>query len=538
MCTRAHLNYYLLEETVMGEDVRYFHGNAFENDIDDTFVALVTQAAPYLRPPAPAAPLASTLSPKTPVPVPTPAPVPVPVPLKIERIAPAPLGYVRAIVEPRRAPPLRDPLWALALVLALAYLAYLTYVGGRGGATSHREFVFALSRALARADARRAIFEFPLVRLAVARLGGALVARALLFVAPLAVVALLVVRAAGRAVAVGVCAAACLGVAAAALRASALLFAHDAVSLALLCVALAFVALIALYLVYVARAALLAFGAVLEDAARIVVAALPALLAATLLLGALYACAVAWLFVTLADHLTATVSSVVDGDGGSIFIGGSATAVYFCVLMLLWLTNLFGAVLRVGVARGALAWSRAESVNAGVARGIFLGATLSLGSLALAALLVALVELVYVALERTRALFKHLGLSLVARVLKIVLLLVRSLLKTVNSFVYVEIAFFNISFWEAGARVGARLGKTCVQVGGVAYVLVALRAGVAALAVALAAHTLGEWRGALAAFAVCYCAAALPAAWLESAAHARLVLDADAADHASPVSQC
>lgn len=500
-----------------------------------------------------------------------PAPTPAPAPAPRRVVLPEPMSA--------RGATLRDPLAALALVLALAYLAYLTAASGR---TGNVDFVFSLARALVSARARAVVFEFPLIRWLLARFGGPLSVAAAAATLPVSFVALLLVRVAGRAVVVVSCFGALAAVLGVALRGAAFFFASDAVAAALFFVGVAFVALVLIYMLYLNVAALVDYGRLFEDAAAIVFAALPALCVATLVIGALYVGFVAWLGVTLAAILTSDIGALVAGrrlvadgapngldlglglglDAGAIpvgaaehvvFVGGSAANVYFCVLMGFWGLNILGGAMRVAVARGAHAWSRGASANAGVLGGLARALTLSLGSLAIAAFLVAVVEWTHAVLSRTRFVVKRLCLAQVAALLKVPLLALRYVIRYVNSYVYVELADSGCTFFEAGARVRARFcatpARAFVSYAATAHVVAALRAAIAwgALVVAvlvapprdaagapLALLAALRSRQALAAFCVGYTIAMLPTACLETATHARIVHDAatDAAERA------
>lgn len=454
----------------------------------------------------------------------------------------------RAAVSSQRIVPLvtsrsytlRDPLFALIYALALAYLGFLTWASTSSGQS---DFVFALKRALTSSSARAAVFEFPFVRSLVAQLAlSTLVARACALAAPLSLVVLLAVRVAGRFVCVVACAAALVAALVAALRASAFAFTHEHVALALLCVCAAFVALVLLYVLRVQAHAVLAFGSLLEEAAAVVLCALPGLAAASLVVGALVALFAYWLAVTLASLLTQDVhrAGTGTGTGAVVFVGGSEASVYFCVLVGAWTLQLAKSVLRLSVAGGAHAWRRGDSASAGVLATLARALTLSLGSLAVASLLVTVVETANMLLERSRSLLKRAGLAYAASLLKCVLVALRCVLRYVNAFAYVEMARDGCSFFDASRRVFARVrtapGSLLVSYSLARYVLTALRAlvalGAVALAAAWGASSLGTGiasRSSALAFSCAYLVAGAPLAWLEGALHCALVHDLDGA---------
>lgn len=481
----------------------------------------------------------------------------------------------------------RDQLFLLCLVIALSYMAYLTHVGMRNG---HADYVFALARTLAGEHARAVVFEFPLVRLLLARLGGSLALLAAGVAAPLSLCCLVLIRVAGRFVVALSCAGALCALLAVAARAAAFFFSTDRIVLAFLCVSAAFTALILLYMLYGWRQALFAFGRLFEDSAAIVLCALPGLCAATFVLGLLYAAFVAWWALTLASLVTTDVSVIVAeassavgayvgmhlaGGGASVrdvagrvavadvvvdalrpqdaapavvFVGGAALPVYFCLFLFLWMSNIFNGVLRVAVAGGARAWQRGESASLGVVTTLGRALTFSLGSIALASLIVSMVEFVYMVVDRTRATVKRVGVRAAASLIKIVVVVFAAVLRYINSYVYVEIAASGSSFFDANARVFALFrkvpSKALLGYASASYVLVALRYAIAFLSVLVAALLRPQisddgralplaavlWsRSALVAYVAAYLVSALPTAWLETSAHARLVLEMEGA---------
>ena len=470
---------------------------------------------------------------------------------------------------PKRHYALRDPLAALALVLALAYLAYLTYVGERAG---HTEYVYTLARALVSRNTRRAVFEFPLVRLAVTRIGGPLALLSGALALPLAFATLIVVRVAGRFVIVGACVGALVLALLGTLRFAISFFATGDIFLAMLFLTLAFVCVVLFYLLYLSGASFMSLGTLFEQASEIVLCAMPALTISTAIVGALYGAFLLWWCGTVAALLTTSVSvmsaraamaaglleapgsslgsgsSVAEAAGSVALVGGAEFSVYFCVILLVWISNIANGLLRVSIAGGANAWQHGRSVNAGVLAGLARALTFSLGSIAIATFFVTIVEFAHMLLSRIKTLQKRTGLGCFVSATKLALLVLRQVLRYINSFVFVEFALSGSSFMESSKLVYARFArgpaKAFFSYSASSYVLVALRTVIAFSSVALAAAlrlafgsnttlSIDAWltlvgaRGTAAAYGVAYFVATLPTAWLESAAHARLVCEVD-----------
>lgn len=496
------------------------------------------------------------------------SPEPVPPPLVVvvsgvveeterpKELSPSPETTLVVAPQKRRYTKLRDPLFALIFFVMLSYLAYLTHVGVKRG---HAEYVFELARTLASEHVRRAIFEFPLVRAFVANLGGALSLVASLYALPLAIATVVCMRVAGRAVVLGACALGALAACVAAFWGAGVLFEVDAVPVAMLCVVAAFGALVLLYFVYVLAPSLVELGARLERTSGIVIRALPSLLFVSLVVTLLHSLFLAWWALTVAALVTTRVveepvaplesssyesyyaanGTAISGGSGDefVYVGGSETAVYYCVFLFLLVSNVVMGILRVAVAGGVGAAKRGHSPNGGVLAAWLRASTLSLGSVVAASLLLTFVETLHFVLLRMKKLAKRTGLSFLLGIAQIAVEVARWLVKFVNSFALVEVALTQKSFFRASRRVYERTfrrtGTILFSYQAAALVMLAFRLLVATLSLALALLTMARplsdmaTRQAILPFLASYGVAALPTLWIEAGLHALLVIEID-----------
>jgi hypothetical protein len=461
---------------------------------------------------------------------------------------------------------LRDPIFALLFLLALAHLGYLTLVGSKSG---HADYIFQLAKALSSDETRHAVFEFPLVRAFVSRLGGTLSFVASAMALPLALASLLFVRIAGRFTILAASASSCLALCIISAWQAVRLYDRDRELLATLCVVGAFVALLLLYLLYIVAPTLLQLGKRLERSASVVLQALPSLFIVSLMLTLMHSLFLMWWAITTASLMTTRIVGSIEPEPKTepsdydydytdteawndsvhanlsstdfIYVGGSELSVYFCVFMLWLVSNIAASMLRMSVAGGVHSHLRKRSPNLGVLIGFARALTVSLGSLVLASLLLTVVEtllfLVVRAKKATKRLRSIFWLTFLYTTASWALSIVLFFVRFINSFAIVEIAFSKKSFFKASRRVYERLaeqtGAMFASYTTTAYIMTALKILVATLSVLIALLVQGLplrilWSTqALVPLMASYGIAALPMTWLESASHALLINDLD-----------